>query len=98
MPANGLESVGNTPSNTYTVSVDLVRPSVVISDVPTTANAPFEVTITFSEDVTGFAAGRYFADRQCDCGSDGQVVAITPPKSPPPLTVRLLFKCQRMSQ
>ena len=48
---------GNTPSNTYTVSVDLVRPSVVISDVPTTANAPFEVTITFSEDVTGFAAG-----------------------------------------
>ena len=39
------------------VRVDLTRPSVNITDVPTTANAPFEVTITFSEDVMGFAAG-----------------------------------------
>ena len=48
----------NTASESHTVfvSVDLVRPSVVISDVPATANAPFEVTITFSEDVTGFMA------------------------------------------
>ena len=47
---------GNTESQSRTVSVDLVRPTVEITGVPTTANAAFEVTITFSEDVTGFTA------------------------------------------
>ena len=46
----------NTASESHTVQVDLARPSVNITNVPTTANASFPVTITFSEDVTGFAA------------------------------------------
>ena len=49
---------GNAASTSQTVSVDLVRPSVSISDVPTPPqNAAFDVTITFSEDVTGFVVG-----------------------------------------
>ena len=47
---------GNTASESHTVSVDLSRPSVEITEVPDIANAAFEVTITFSEDVTGFTA------------------------------------------
>ena len=60
VPANIAEDAaenGNTESQSHTVSVDLVRPTVEITGVPTTANAAFEVTITFSEDVTGFTAG-----------------------------------------
>ena len=59
VPANIAEDAaenGNTESQSHTVSVDLVRPTVVITGVPTTANAAFEVTITFGEDVTGFEA------------------------------------------
>ena len=49
---------GNTASSTETVSVDLVRPSVSITGVPTTPqNGAFDATITFSESVTGFEAG-----------------------------------------
>ena len=45
----------NTASESHTVSVNLVRPSVVISDVPTTSqNSDFDITIMFSESVTGF--------------------------------------------
>ena len=48
---------GNTASRSYTVPVDLVRPSVDISGVPTQVTmATFEVTITFSEDVTDLIA------------------------------------------
>ena len=44
----------NTASDPHTVSVDL-PPTVVISDVPTSVQSgAFNVTITFSEDVTGF--------------------------------------------
>ena len=46
----------NTASNPHTVSVD-VPPTVVISNVPTdTQSAAFDITITFSENVTGFEA------------------------------------------
>ena len=45
---------GNTESQSHTVTVDVSRPSVNITNVPTTVNAPFDVTITFTEDVTGF--------------------------------------------
>ena len=48
---------GNTESQSRTVSVDLVRPTVEITGVPTqTQTGAFEVTITFGEDVTGFEA------------------------------------------
>ena len=43
VPANVAQddvSNNNTASGEHTVSVDLVRPSVVITDVPATANAP----------------------------------------------------------
>ena len=44
-------------SNTATVHIDTIPPTATISDVPTTPqNGPFELTITFNEDVTGFAA------------------------------------------
>ena len=40
------------------LAIDLRRPTVAISDVPTTKqNGPFDLTVTFSEDVTGFAKG-----------------------------------------
>ena len=45
---------GNTASQSHTVTVDVSRPTVEITGVPTTVNAAFEVTITFTEDVTGF--------------------------------------------
>ena len=48
---------GNTASQSHTVSIDLSRPTVEITDVPTqTQTGRFKVTITFSEDVTGFEA------------------------------------------
>ena len=47
----------NTTSNTAEVQVDAVRPTVTITDVPTTTqNSVFAVTVTFSEAVTGFTA------------------------------------------
>ena len=47
---NNLSSAG------VNVTTDLVHPTIAISDVPTTEqNGPFDLTITFSEDVTGFA-------------------------------------------
>ena len=47
----------NDASNEVTVTVDKKGPTVVFSGTPNTPqNAPFDITITFSEDVTGFAA------------------------------------------
>ena len=49
---------GNIASETYTVSADLTRPTVTITNVPTTTQSGlFIVTITFSERVFGFRAG-----------------------------------------
>ena len=60
VPANIAEDAaenGNTESQSHTVSVDLARPTVEITGVPTqTQTDAFEVTITFGEDVTGFEA------------------------------------------
>ena len=47
----------NTVSNTASGSYDATAPTVVITDVPATANAAFTATFTFSEAVTGFAVG-----------------------------------------
>ena len=48
---------GNIASSTHTVSADLTRPTVTITDVPTTTQSGwFTLTITFSEAVTGFRA------------------------------------------
>ena len=49
---------GNTASTIASVELDLVRPTVSISDVPTTPqNAAFDITITFSEAVSNFVVG-----------------------------------------
>ena len=53
------DSVGNlnTAATQVSSTYDASRPSVVIQNVPTTSNAPFTVTITFSEAVIGFTSG-----------------------------------------
>ena len=49
-------NISNAASDEYPVEVDRKPPDVEITDVPTTPqNGVFSVTITFSEDVTGFA-------------------------------------------
>ena len=49
---------GNVRSNIISFSIDTVRPTVSISDVPSgDQKDPFDLTITFSEDVEGFATG-----------------------------------------
>ena len=46
---------GNTASTTHTVSIDVDRPTVTISNVPPLPrNSAFPITIEFSETVTGF--------------------------------------------
>ena len=48
----------NTASGSYTVHIDTIPPTVDISNVPTIEkNVPFDITITFSEPVNGFAVG-----------------------------------------
>ena len=50
-------SQGNAASSEFSVAIDTKAPSVAITNVPTTTQSgAFDVTITFSEDVTGFAA------------------------------------------
>ena len=47
----------NTASGTYSVRVNLARPTVEITNVPTsTQNSAFSVTIIFSDSMTGFEA------------------------------------------
>ncbi|MBA6417551.1 hypothetical protein H4J50_16195, partial [Colwellia sp. 6M3] len=53
------DSVGNlnTAATQVTSQYDASRPSVIIQNVPATSNAPFTVTFTFSEAVSGFVVG-----------------------------------------
>ena len=62
VPAGAARDVAgndNTVSNTVTSTFDATAPSVALSGAPATLNstAPFNVTATFSEDVTGLTAG-----------------------------------------
>ena len=51
-------SNGNEAATQVSVTVDKKRPTATITGVPTTEqNGVFDLTITFSEDVTGFATG-----------------------------------------
>ena len=58
VPANVVTDAAlnnNTASQVHTVRIDTIVPTVVISGVPTgDQNGPFNVMVTFSEDVTGF--------------------------------------------
>ncbi len=55
--SNALTNTTPTGTNDDTWMVDNTAPTVTITGVPTTSNAAFTATFTFSEDVTGFVAG-----------------------------------------
>ena len=55
--ATGAEGNGNEAAGQYSVLADLDAPTVRIAGPADTQNGPFDATITFSEDVTGFAQG-----------------------------------------
>ena len=55
--SNALTNTAPTGTNNNSYVVDNTAPSVTISGVPSTSDAPFTATFTFSEAVTGFAAG-----------------------------------------
>ena len=76
----------NTESNEHTVYIDTIPPTVTITDIPDIEkNVPFDITITFSEEVNGFEAGDIAltgpATASLKSGSDGESVyeiTITP--------------------
>ena len=55
--SNSLTNTTPTGTNNNSYVVDNTAPSVTISGVPASSDAPFRATFTFSEAVTGFAAG-----------------------------------------
>ena len=55
--SNDLTNTAPTGTNDNSYVLDNTAPSVTISGVPSASNAPFTATFTFSEAVTGFAAG-----------------------------------------
>ena len=55
--SNALSNTAPTGTNDNSYVVDNTAPSVTISDVPATSDAPFTATFTFPEAVTGFAVG-----------------------------------------
>ena len=55
--SNALSNTAPTGTNDNSYVVDNTAPSVTISGVPATSDAPFTATFTFSEAVTGFAVG-----------------------------------------
>ena len=54
---NALTNTAPTGTNNNSYVLDNTAPSVTISGVPSASDAPFTATFTFSEAVTGFAAG-----------------------------------------
>ena len=69
---------GNTASLSRTVSVDLVRPTVEITGLPTQVKMDtFEVTITFSEDVTDFIADDILLSATADADLNGSGAVYT---------------------
>ena len=56
--ANDAATNGNTVPNTVTHIYDVARPTVAVaSSAPENLNSGFDVTVTFTEDITGFEAG-----------------------------------------
>ena len=55
--SNALTNTTPTGTNNNSYVVDNTAPSVTISGVPASSDAPFRATFTFSEAVTGFAVG-----------------------------------------
>ena len=55
--SNALSNTAPTGTNDNSYVVDNTAPTVTISDVPATSDAPFTATFTFPEAVTGFAVG-----------------------------------------
>ena len=82
VPADAVQDFAlndNTISGSHTVHIDTIPPTVEITDVPDIEkNVAFEVTITFSEPVNGFAVGDITltgpATVNVTSGSDGDSV------------------------
>ena len=55
--SNALSNTAPTGTNDNSYVVDNTAPTVTISGVPASSDAPFRATFTFSEAVTGFAVG-----------------------------------------
>ena len=57
--ATDAAGIGNTAAASVGVAYDAAAPGVAIDGAPATVNslAPFDVTVTFTEEVSGFAAG-----------------------------------------
>ena len=55
--SNALSNTAPTGTNDNSYVVDNTAPTVTISDVPATSDAPFTATFTFPEAVTGFVVG-----------------------------------------
>ena len=55
--SNALSNTAPTGTNDNSYVVDNTAPTVTISGVPSSSDAPFTATFTFSEAVTGFAVG-----------------------------------------
>ena len=56
-PPNALAATAPSATDERSWVVDNTAPTVTISDVPATSDAPFTATFTFSEAVTGFTVG-----------------------------------------
>ncbi|WP_127104292.1 Ig-like domain-containing protein [Pararhodobacter zhoushanensis] len=58
--AAAADQLGNLGTGaTFSGTRDVTAPSAVISAIPTEVNGPFNVTVTFNEDMTGFALGDF---------------------------------------
>nr|WP_321510729.1 Ig-like domain-containing protein [uncultured Celeribacter sp.] len=58
--AAAIDRAGNSGTGaTFSGSRDVTAPSAVLSTIPSEVNGPFGVTVTFNEDMTGFALGDF---------------------------------------
>ncbi|MBD2722084.1 T9SS type A sorting domain-containing protein [Hymenobacter sp. BT189] len=98
--ARASDAVGNSSvdSNTNTFTVDTARPAVVISSTSganggTTATSPLQFAVTFSESVTGFAAGGVSVGNGTLTGFAGSgstyTFSVTPTTAGTPTTVNV---------
>ena len=69
---------GNEVSNELTVTIDVTPPTVSFANLPTTPqNAAFNITVRFSEDVTGFVQGDVNTHDPRDGSADATITAFS---------------------
>jgi len=86
-------NTNNASSATGNIRVDTIRPTATISDLPTTPqNGAFDLTVTFSEDVTGMinVSVTGLVNMRVSGSGSSQTVTITPdPNTEGPITVQI---------